>query len=281
MAYIAAIDPILFKHDSLNRVYGPKLFDSTSSSDPCNSSGSYLNGFFRCAELIAQTTATDLTLEILKGALSEAFPRNYIKLNLSEVFNPTYAALHYYDLANNTVSIQHLMERGLFYPLESVLPYSNCRYIDFDKISPNFSNEESINDAFENYKNYFLNKIAEANGNKNQIKASIILFISQIEGTHFFNNGNNRLSCQILLNKLLVEYGVYDDKLGSILFIPNGFSHYALSYLNYYLKDNHKTLDTCTIQDLEIALEPAVAWLDFGHECYKTVVEKRVTHQGK
>lgn len=272
LAYCAVIDPEKFKRDPESRSYGPSMFDS--SGDPCNGSGSYLNGFFACARGLATISAADLTLDKLQMALTSAFPNGYTQLNIkgSVGCNPS-GAIKYYSFKQDFVSgIMTYIKLGLWYPLDSVMPYSNCQYTEDYIISLSLENETEINEAFNNYKRDFLSRIKQADGNKNQIKAAIILFISQVEATHFFNNGNTRLSSQILLNKLLVEYEIYDDKLGSALFIPNGFAYYVLSHLNHFLQTKSKKINECTGEELVEALQAAILWVDFGHECYQKLV---------
>ena len=63
--------------------------------------------------------------------------------------------------------------------------------------------------------------------NADQKIAAIIVFVSVLEGDHFFQNGNNRTFIQVLLCKCLIEAELEP----SILRIPNGFSSLVLCTL--------------------------------------------------
>jgi hypothetical protein len=134
------------------------------------------------------------------------------------------------------------------------------------ELQSGFPNEQTIRAYFaEDVANY-QNRIREANNEDEKI-AAIILFISIVEGSHFFDNGNNRLCCQILINKLLKEQGLDP----TILFIPNGFSHYVLGILPWEVRLGLVELNEVPLEILTARLKPALMMVKEGEDFYRAV----------
>ncbi len=183
----------------------------------------------------------------------------------------------YYN--NNDVSLQKYQEilKKIFSSYE-IAPHDEIaeQFIkNIDKKYPKslyiesfYESKDEILKFFDTYQQRFNNNLNKSISDYQKI-AAILLFISQIECSHFFLNGNNRLCCQMLLNKLLIA-----NKLSpSILYIPNGISHYVLSLVN---KEGQKNQEIPEIDKLTESLKPAIAWVLEGQDFYQQCEKKQV-----
>ncbi|MDQ5920130.1 MAG: Ankyrin repeat-containing protein [Pseudomonadota bacterium] len=277
--YTLAIDR--HKIEDNKKIYSPTLFDN---SDDCMES-SYIDQFFLAFEKML--SSDDLNFAILTQVVAISLAQNGSESILSietRVNNSINAASKYY----NTQDVTELY--GFKYDKTTLLnPY--CKDVYYYElgavISSKYPSKQHIIDYYRKYLNQYRKNIEVAQNEPEKI-AAIILFISQLECSHFFINGNNRLSCQILLNKLLL-----DNKLPiCALYVPNGFSHYCLNLVNRKIVEialgsiEGGTVDELTvaesllsmiptIKDLTNALYPAIEWVKEGQEfCQKTVAKE-------
>lgn len=200
-----------------HRRYSPLTFvQDVGGDDGKNYIASFLNGIN-----FAFTKHFDLTQfyslkalhVIVKGELSSDITDE------NGVYNPSGA--FGYDLQKYILNGTQILQRSVteFNQCVFVLGEDNM-YVGFFSSYPS---ERVVTNIYSDVYGMYSQEIAVAK-TVEDIKRAIILFISRVETSHFFTNCNNRICCQILLNRLLTDYGFTP----CILAIPNGFSHQVI-----------------------------------------------------
>lgn len=166
-------------------------------------------------------------------------------------------------LVNKYCSVDCILDKTTIFRTP-LLAFTICSiYPDKDEIEriyKEYANllERQISDA---------NRMLDVNEKFRSISAAIIFFVARLEVSHFFYNGNNRLFCQILLYKLL-----YNNEMDpSIIFFPNGFSHYVIRSISEYMIIN-QLAEIPDIHGLTLALSDALEWLEEGKAFFRQLV---------
>ena len=287
-AYLLAID-----RNAPDTEFGPEIYNSGGEC----ANPDYVAAVYEGCKILESIPPQDLTFENLIECQEKVLGTKLDILNVgpSVASNPMGGVTQYYRRnnspekffsSNDFVDHTGYNNDGII----EVLLGDRCTYAHINSnhelykiwdlntapvIASSYENLEQITATYNNYQSKFLANISDAGNDSNQQIAAILLFVSQISGAHFFKNGNGRLSRTILLNKLLIFYGLHP----SILYIPNGMTHYVLSLVNIYMRKTGTTDKIPDINGLTIALSRAISWVLEGQEFAKQFMQKAEQQQ--
>ena len=272
----------------IKRKYGPSMFDNEHEHDPVPGD-KYVDAGYAAYALIENIPIEELSYNDLTGCIRQMTQldpsqqeygrdRNGAHGNIElyygeklvgaeriqkfrrNAYHIEYKQLMLHQLLNANVSDGQIVIQAS--RLEKMLGLSSTEIIP--ALKSRYENKEEAEKYYKKYKELFLKNIKKAKTDEEKM-AAILFFTSQIECSHFFLNGNNRLTMQILLNKLLVDSGLG----ASFAFIPNGLSRFALSLVNKYMEENWMTDIIPPVDHLAKVLEPAIKWVQEGQEFAK------------
>ncbi len=142
-------------------------------------------------------------------------------------------------------------------------------------VSSRYASELQIMQFYTKQLNDFQQAFSRITTERQKI-AVIITFTSILEACHYFENGNNRLFCQIILNKLLIEA----ELPPSILRIPNGFSRFVLCSLPETLRFGDVSFANIDLDELTDSLEVAINAVVEGQQFYQYIREQFQVTEG-
>jgi hypothetical protein len=134
-------------------------------------------------------------------------------------------------------------------------------------LSEYISKEEKIQFFSKHLKDY--QHMLQHAVNPSEITTAIVIFISLIEASHYFGDSNNRMSCQMQINKLLEENNLPQ----TILYVPNGFSRYVLGILPWQVRLGVVDITEIPISVLTAYLEPALMMVREGQDFYSKILQ--------